>query len=90
MKMDAISLGERLKTVIRLLEEVGADMNDRTRVCDCCGLAVRQNMDDYQAKQAVDAAASRIVKLYDKLYEGEWAGREIAPVVSAQRKRGDR
>ncbi len=88
--MDAIVLSQKLKTILSLLEEIGDSMNVRTSVCDCCGIVVRQNMDDYQAKQATDASANRIAKLYEKLMDGEWDGREIAPVVSADRARGSR
>lgn len=83
-------LGEKLKLTLALLEEIGDAMNTNTRTCSCCGLAVRENMDDYQAKQAVEASANRIAKLYEKLFDGAWPGRELAPVMDASKMRGGR
>ncbi len=83
-------LGAKLKQALALLEEIGDDMNDGAVACSCCGLNVRKNQDDYQAKQAVEAAASRIAKLYEKLFDGSWPGRELAPVIDASQVRGER
>lgn len=90
MTMPPDVLGEKLKTALALLEEIADDMNDHAKACACCGLSVRENMDDYQAKQAAEAAANRIARLYEKLYDGSWAGRELAPVVNASTVRAER
>lgn len=76
-------LAAKIKEALGLIEEVGDQMNDRQKSCKCCGLSVRENMDDYQGKQALDACSQRLAKLYEKLYEGAWEGREIAPVMNA-------
>lgn len=90
MAMAPDVLGDKLKLTLALLEEIGDDMNTNTKTCTCCGLAVRENMDDYQAKQAIEASANRLAKLYEKLYDGAWPGRELAPVVNAsQVRRGE-
>jgi len=88
MAMPPDVLASKLKTCLALLEEIGDDMNDSTRACGHCGLAVRESMDDYQAKQAVEASANRLSKLYEKLFDGTWPGRELAPVVDASTMRG--
>lgn len=87
-KISPGAVGEKLKLCLSLLEELGDDMNDRTDACTCCGLAVRVSMDDYQAKQAIEASATRLAKLYEKLFDGTWIGRELAPVVDASTMRG--
>ena len=88
MAMAPDVLGDKLKFCLALLEEIGDDMNDRAKVCTCCGLAVRESMEDYQAKQAIEGAANRLAKLYEKLFDGTWHGRELAPVVDASTLRG--
>lgn len=82
-------LAERLKLCLSILEEIGDDMNTASSACTCCGLTRRENMDDYQAKQSIEGAANRISKLYEKLFDGEWSGRELVPVVDAETLRGD-
>lgn len=82
-KMPPAELGEKLRLVAQLADEIAADLDDSARACDHCGLQVRANMDDYQAKQGLDAVLSRIVRLREKLMAGEWKGRELAPVVNA-------
>lgn len=81
--MDAITMAEKLKHIVALIEEVSDELNDRSKPCECCGLVVRESMDDYQAKQALDGAANRVTRLYEKLVDGAWQGREMAPVQSA-------
>lgn len=81
-------MADRLKLAIGLIEEVAEQMNTAGKVCECCGITRRENMDDYQGRQALDAASQRLIKLYEKLYEGTWEGREIAPVVGASTLRG--
>ena len=88
MPMTPGEMGEKLKAAIALLEEVGDEMNTSARACQCCGLSVRESMDDYQGKLAIDGAVGRVTKLYERLYNGEWQGREMAPVVTAQSLRG--
>lgn len=83
MSMPPDVLAEKIKTVLSLLEEIADDMDDSGTTCACCGLLVRKNMTDFQAKQATEAAANRIARLYEKLFDGTWPGRELAPVVSA-------
>lgn len=81
--MDPITMAEKLKQIVALIEEVSDDLNDRSKACECCGLSVRESMYDYQAKQALDGAAGRVVRLYEKLVDGTWQGREMAPVKNA-------
>lgn len=73
-----------LEMAFSLVESVKAEMNTATKSCPCCGVSVRENLDDHNASQALDAAAVRLRKLSEKLRSGDWSGREIAPVVQAE------
>jgi threonine synthase len=81
--MTPIELAEKMKQAIALLDELADDMDVRAHVCEHCGLLVRENLDDFQAKQAFEAASNRVVRMYDKLITGAWAGRQLMPVVDA-------
>jgi len=80
-------MAERLRMALALLEEVGDQMNVEGKSCECCGLTVRVNIDDYQAKQTIDGCANRIARMYERLIEGTWHGRDVVPVVSASQMR---
>lgn len=78
---------EKLESAIAHIDDISNAMNDRAKECACCGLSVRDSMDDYVAKQALEAAAQRLSKLYSKLLDG-WPGRELGLVVQARTLRG--
>ena len=81
-------IGARLKTVMGVLEDLSEQMNDSASPCKACGVSIRENMDDYRAKQSLDAVLERLGKMYSALFDGAWHGREIAPVVTAESIRG--
>lgn len=87
MAMPPEVLAEKIKTVLTLLEEIAEDMDDSGSTCSCCGRFARNNLVDYQGKQAAEAAANRIAKMYEILFDGGWPGRELAPVVNASEVR---
>jgi len=89
MALSAADIGERLKAAIGIIEEISEEMDDTAVVCSQCAINHRRNMDDYKAKQALEAAADRLSKLYDMIYEGKWQGRELAPVVTAESVRAE-
>lgn len=87
-KMTPAELATALKHVLSAIDDIAAEMNDESIACKCCGLVKRTNFDDHQAKQALEGAYGRLVKLYEKLMAGEWQGREMAPVAQASELRG--
>lgn len=87
MMMDPVEVAERMKMALRLLDDLAEEMNTATKVCSCCGISVRENMDDWQAHQAFDAAARRVEKMYEKLTNGFWSGRSLVPVMDASAAR---
>jgi hypothetical protein len=82
--MSPVELAERMKLVMAMLEEMSSDMNTRGGACECCTLVLRENLDDYQAALALEAAKLRIEKLHKKLISGEWKERDIAGVLRAE------
>lgn len=88
--MSPTELAEMMKVAIALLDQLADEMDDSGRACGECGLVVRKNMDDFQGKQAFEAASNRVVKMYEKLVAGAWAGRSLVPVVDASEVRGGR
>jgi hypothetical protein len=82
-KMDPVEFANKMKAVLAQLDELAEDMDESTRTCGDCGLVVRTNMDDYQGKQAFEAAGTRVSKMYEKLVNGQWPGRSLVPVVDA-------
>jgi hypothetical protein len=82
-KMEPTVLAAKMKSALALLDELAEDMNADAAACSCCGLSVRENMDDFQARQAFEAAGSRVSKMYDKLIHGDWLGRSLLPVENA-------
>ena len=85
--MTPLELADRLRHAIAVLDELADEMDDSSRACGECGLVVRKNMDDYQGKQAFEAASNRVVKMYEKLVVGTWQGRSLVPVVDASEVR---
>lgn len=81
--MNPVELAEKMKQAIALLDELADEMDDSGRACGHCGLVVRDNLDDYQGKQAFEAASNRVVKMYEKLVAGAWSRRSLVPVVDA-------
>lgn len=77
-------LSERLRRLLAECEDLAEAMNEKGTPCSCCGLVKRENMDDYQAKQALEACSGRIAKLVEKLHNGQWQGREYVAVTSAE------
>jgi hypothetical protein len=86
--MDTTEMIDRLKTAQALLDEVSNALDDKGSPCACCGFVVRSNFDDYQGKQAISGASNRREKLVERLVTGNWQGRELAPVVTAETMRG--
>jgi len=79
---------DRLVLARSILREVDGQMNTRTTTCKCCGVSVRENLDDFNGSQALFACLGRIDKMIERLQAGQWKGREVAPVVDASRLRG--
>jgi hypothetical protein len=85
--MDPTQLAEKMKAALALLDELAEAMNGDAKACSCCGLTVRENMDDWQARQAFEAAGSRVAKMYEKLIHGQWQARSLLPVEDASEAR---
>lgn len=66
-----------------LIRQVSAELNMNATACKCCGVVVRENLDDYNAGQALDACLSRLDKLVERLRTGQWKGREVVPMTDA-------
>lgn len=78
---------EALAEARTLIRQVSAELNVNATACKCCGVVVRENLDDYNAGQALDACMSRLDKLVERLREGQWKGRDVVPTVDASRLR---
>lgn len=81
---------QKLETALETIHEVSREMNTHAAPCPCCGVSVRDNMDDYNGSQALEACESRLSKLVDKLRDGKWQGRSLVPVVDASTLRRQR
>jgi len=86
-RMTPLELANGLKMLMSAIDELSAEMDDSSIFCECCGLTKRQNFDDHQAKQALDGAYGRIVKLREKLLANEWAERPVLDVTQASELR---
>ena len=52
----------RLEVARHLVESVELALNDMTTVCECCGQKGRENFDEWQGREALHAAQTRIMK----------------------------
>lgn len=86
--MTPMELATALKHVMSTLDDIAHEMNTSATACDCCGMVKRDNFDDYQARQAMEGAHGRIAKLYEKLLNNEWQGRQLVAVTPASEMRG--
>lgn len=85
VRMDPVEFAEKMKLALALLDELAGEVaaGSKATVCPCCGLAKRENIDDWQAFQGFEAAANRVLKNYERLTAGAWAGRSLAAIEDA-------
>lgn len=87
--MDAQTMREKMTAVLATLDELASAMNTRARLCECCGLGIRENLDDWHGYQAFEAASTRVAKMRMVLDSGEWHGRSLGVVLPARVARED-
>ena len=86
--MTPMELAAALKHVMSSLDDIAHEMNTSATACDCCGMTKRDNFDDWQARQALEGAHGRVAKLYEKLLNNDWHGRELVATTPASEMRG--
>jgi hypothetical protein len=73
--MDNAELERKLREAESIMRDLAAEMNVKSRLCPCCNVWIRENMDDYTIHRIFEAAATRFASLQTKLSRGEWKGR---------------
>lgn len=83
--MDSDTMRGKLTLVIDMLRGVQRAMDDSTYPCECCGIERRVHPIEWAAKQSLEGAETRVMKVLEKLESGEWRDRD--PLVSPASKR---
>lgn len=72
-------MAERLDAVASVLDEIAAELDASVgEPCRCCGNREWANPVEFRAKEALDAAATRVRRVLEKLRSGEWKDRQLA------------
>jgi len=74
--MDTEVMKTKLRDVVDTLREISDQLDDSTHGCSHCGLPRRNHPIEFLAKQALEAAETRVVKVLEKLLSGEWKDRD--------------
>lgn len=77
-----------MAAALQLLKGVHEQLNDAGDPCECCGMVVRENFEEYQQKQVLGGAIQRVEKSLQRLESGRWPGRQLVDVTDASDLRG--
>jgi hypothetical protein len=71
----------KLHQAARLIAEVNATLNNTSRKCDCCGLTVYEKPDEWDLKQMLSAALSRVEKVVGKMKNNDKKDQRVTPAA---------